>query len=125
MSLTYPERRVDQYFTYPPYLNLNFSLNANQYRTENRPCTAQSTTGTSIRFDANGRGEQLADDRSRSGARVSSTRSSRSETVAEAGPLRHTWTMLDWNLFAGDPARDAGEISSVKQFIHFGVVRRF
>jgi hypothetical protein len=123
--LVYVEQRADQYLSYQPYLNLLFSLAANQYRTDYEQPT-HTTTGTSIRLDATWTwaGSWLTS--AYAGTRSYRDTEQPSEQIDEAGfRLRRTWTLLDVNLFAGTQRRKRGEVSSINQFFHFGAVRRF
>lgn len=123
--LAYLETRADQYLTYQPYLNLQFGLAANQYRTEyERP--VHTTTGTSIRLDVTWTWRSNWLTSAYAGTRSYRDSEQPSEKIDEAGfRLRRTWTLLDVNIFAGTQRRKRGDVSSMNQFVHFGAVRRF
>ena len=122
--LAYEERRLDEYLTYSPYENLQFSLAGNQYQTEYR-APNYTTTGSALRLDlsywwagwtATGYGAWRS---------YKDTRGL-PETIYEAGlRLRRTWLKLDFAAVAGFQQRTRGDVESRNVILHVGAVRRF
>ncbi len=123
--LRYTERRIDEYLTYRPYLNLQFNLVANQYWTDYE-LPSHTASGVSLRGDVTWTWSS-----SWLTSAYASTRSYRdsaqpSETIDETGfRVRRSWTLLDLNVFGGTQWRKRGEVSTRNVFFHFGAVRRF
>lgn len=124
-QLSFVEARSDQNLVYQPYVNLQFNLSANQFRTDYKSAN-QITTGSALRLDLTWTWRGNWRTSAYAGARSYSGTDQPSERVDDAGfRLRRTWALLDLDMFGGLQRRTRGGISVFNQFVHFAAVRRF